>query len=106
MLTNTITATIRRTSRNRTGGVVVDSEVPVDGCVWWPGTSSEELENRDEVTAQSTLSMPYGTDVRPSDEVVLPDGTIWQVNGQPQPYQNPFTACRRGVIVNLQRSTG
>jgi hypothetical protein len=108
VLRQTITVTVQHVTTNRTGGRANDGDpVSLAGCVWWPDGSSEEFDRRDEVTTTSTLSVPFGSDIRPTDEITLTgDDTVWQVNGSNEPYANPFTGRQRGAIVNLQRTEG
>jgi hypothetical protein len=98
---------IRRTTTNRTGGRVDVGSFTIPGCTGWPGTSSEELDRRDEVTTTYTVSVPAGApEILPTDEAVLPDGTVWQVNGSVQRYTGTVNSATRGVLVQLQRGTG
>ena len=76
------------------------------GCAVAP-TSSEEAPNvdYDRLVSKRTVYAPYGVDIRPDDrlELPVPDGGIWQVDGYPSHWRNPYTGDKFGCIVVVTR---
>lgn len=68
------------------------------------GTEMEN--NRLNVFTSALLLAPAGADFMPGDEVVTPDGRVWQVDGEPLRPNSPFTGWRPGTKVTLRRYTG
>jgi hypothetical protein len=68
-----------------------DTSFTVDGCAISPGFSSEDFSGTESVTDNVTIHMPNGTVVLSQDAVVLPDGTRYEVVGDPHTWTSPFT---------------
>lgn len=84
---------------------------PVDGCVVFPGGTTEVTDHADRVIADLTVIFPPGTDVVATDQVRDPDDTatpagLCAIIGSPEHYSSPFTGLDPGVVVRLQRQTG
>lgn len=79
---------------------------PVQAYAFVPGQTTEAVQGTEQVSAAAELYLPPGTDVAPTDQFELPDGTTWNVLGQPSPYNSPFTGIGGTVMVRLQRVTG
>lgn len=70
-------------------------------------TSEEETATRDHLTVAATLYLPPGTKISPFDQIITPDETVWDVDGEPQVWEkNPFTGTPGGVVVKLIRRQG
>lgn len=82
-----------------------DVETPVDGCVVWPTGSTEKIQGQDQTSDQLSASLPYGTDVRFTDRMVV-RGFTYRVTGLPNSWASPFTGHRAGIEVRLERITG
>lgn len=80
-------------------------DVPVDGCVVWPRTSSEDVQGQDTVTAGLTVLLPPATDASSVDAVIV-RGDPYEIDGEPAVYHSPFTGFDPGVLINLTRTTG
>lgn len=104
LVTTTLTVS-RPAGTNRYGDPLPATEHTVPGCVLAPGGSTETTDRADQITSHTTVYGEYDADVSATDRVVLPDGTRWQVNGDPQRYRSPFTDGGLCVI-NLERVTG
>lgn len=70
-----------------------------------PGGSSEQVQGQDTVTTQPTAYLPSGTDPTAIDALEV-DGQRYEVDGDPQSWQSPYTGWAPGVAVRLQRVTG
>jgi hypothetical protein len=75
-------------------------------AVFAPGGSAELTSGGDTVTTQPTL---YGVDtalpVKATDRFII-DGLSFEVDGDPQKYDDPFTGWQPGLVVPLRRVTG
>jgi hypothetical protein len=102
-----VTVTVRRPGgRDREGDPLPGTEHSIGGCAVYPRTSSETEATGTTVITGRTLLAPYGADIAPEDRVVLPDGTVWAVEGQPGPWESPLTGWRPGTEVALVRAEG
>lgn len=101
-----ITVTVQQRAQDRYGNRTTTAETTVNGCGFAPGASSEQLDARDQVAEDGNLYMPPGSTITPTDRVVLPDGTTWEVNGTPSDWASPWTGWNPGVVVPLKRVTG
>lgn len=79
-----------------------------------PRTSTEPTEDgRRPVITGAVAYAPHGTDVKHRDQLVGPDGTVWDVDGKPGVW-GPRSASsaatgvitRGGVEINLTESEG
>lgn len=102
----TVTVTVNHRSQNAYGDRTTTGTTTLVGCAFAPGASAENLQSRDEVSEVGILYAPAGAAILPTDQVVLPDGTTWEVNGTASTWVNPFTAWAPGVVIPLQRVTG
>lgn len=96
----------RPAGTNRYGDPLPATEHTIDDCVLAPAGSSETTDRQNQVTARTTAYAPPGADVRATDRVRLPDGTRWQVDGEPQRYRSPFATGSGLCVINLERVTG
>lgn len=87
----------------------------VPGCAIYPATSNELVEARDTISDTAVLLVPYGADVKATDEVIVPDalavpppyrGTRWKVDGTPAGWQSPFTGWKPGTEIRLTKQAG
>ena len=72
------------------------------------GRGSAELTDRsNRVTADAELYVPYGADIRPSDQIELNDGSRWEVSGALERWRGAFAnTWTPGAVVPLKRVTG
>lgn len=104
---NKNTITIRRSERDRYGDKVSSVEHSISGWVLSPGGSSEDQNHNDQVSEQRTAYGPPDVDVEANDEVVLSDGSVWQMNGAPLPYHDPFAGqLLSSTVLHLERVSG
>lgn len=92
--------------RDRGNVVLAYADSVVGPCAFVPGSEAEATQGAYQVTALSELYVPAGTPVTPLDRVIMPDGTRWQVVGQANPFQSPFTRNSGPTQVRLRRVTG
>lgn len=82
------------------------TETAVPGCVVWPRDSTEPTEvGRTAVITGLTVSFPAGTSVTSSSRVRV-RGTVWDVEGKPFAWRNPFSGHEPGVVANLTQVEG
>ena len=106
-----LTVKVRRGGTDRYGDPKPPTISELSGCVKWPRTSSETADFSQTVATGYMLSVPAGSDLASSDEVLLPGesetGLWWRVDGDPLPWgPSPFTGREPGIIVALQKSSG
>jgi hypothetical protein len=87
----------------------------VDGCAIYPSGSTEIVEARDTIADTAVLLVPYGADIKATDEVEIPDNgavpplyrnTRWKVDGTPAGWQSPFTGWKPGTEIRLTKQAG
>lgn len=81
------------------------------GCALWQNSSDEITQQRDTTITTYTVLAPRGADITTADLVWLPGDdpakpARWQVNGDPAPFDSPFTGWRPGIEVQLKRVAG
>lgn len=101
-----ITVTVETLGQDRYGNRTVATSATVPGCAFAPGPSTEQMDGRDEVAEQGNLYAPAGTAFAPTDRIVLPDGTTWEVNGTPSAWASPWTGWNPGIAIPLKRVVG
>jgi hypothetical protein len=70
------------------------------------GTGGNEYtDGRDTVIIGLTAYLPDGATIAATDRLSV-RGDLWEVVGQPQPWQSPYTGWRPGIPVALRRVTG
>lgn len=85
-------------------------QIDVPGCATAPqdgngAGGNEILQARDTVLAGLTLYAPSGTDLRPTDRVLV-DGVLYEVDGLPGGFASPFTGSSGPLVASLQYITG
>lgn len=83
-----------------------DIETVVSGVGFAPNPGEEvHTRARDAAIAVGTLYLPAGTHVDPRATVVF-GGAVWQVDEPAQPFDNPLTAAKPGVVVKVRKVQG
>lgn len=100
------TITVHRLTRDRYGDRTEIAHFLVSGCAFAPRLSTENTGRADEVTADAELYAPFWADIHAADVVERDDTTRWEVQGEPQRWENPFTGWQPGVVATLKRVTG
>lgn len=98
-LSGGLTVTIQRAVYDRYNDAVYADHHTIGGCLEYP-TGSTEVGAA--VTDRRTLLVPDDSDVLPSDRIVL-GGLIYQVDGLPTNWNDPFTGWSPGMSVSLMR---
>lgn len=97
---------IRPGTRNRVGDQIdSSSEHTIDGCGINQSSTSEVTDRRESTVTSVELMCPPRADIRAGDKVRLPDGVVYEVDGQPWTPHNPYTAWEPGCIVRLRGVT-
>lgn len=105
----TVTLRVHRYSRDRFGDKTSSNKHDSPGWVLSPTASDEDTQHRgDQVTTRATAYGPPGVDVTAADEVATPDGLVWQVNGAPLRYTDPWHdgPSLDSTVLYLERTTG
>ena len=103
--------TVRRadTTIDRYGNTTPDwtyiTDTVVAGCAVAPRSSAEDNDGRTAVIVGLTVYMPEGTDVLPSDRLVI-RGVVHEVDGEAGDWRSPFSARRPGLEVPVRRVDG
>lgn len=106
MFGSAFTITVRRWSRDAFGDPTGETTHQVPGCALLRHSTSEDRDTGDQVTETATLAAPAGADVLATDDVTMPDGTRWHVDGRPYVPHSPFTGWEPATSVPLRRVTG
>lgn len=81
-------------------------EDELDGCSVAPRTSTDIADRgRQGVVIGLTLLAPFGTDIIHTDQLKV-DGVLYDIDGDPGSWKNPFTGWEAGIEVALTRATG
>jgi hypothetical protein len=114
--THTITVTVSRApGTDRYGdptGPPATHEV--SGCFFAPSSgtsgvaaSTERTDLRDTVITVPTLFAPFGSDIKATDQILLPgDPKPWEVDGDVGDWMNPFSGWKPGQTISLRRVRG
>lgn len=102
-----ITVEVLETVKDRHG----DTTVTVKGtlkCAFAPAGSFENTDQRQQVDRAASLleSPPSDVEVKATDRVRLPDGTVWEVDGAPEQWGHPMSGWRPGREIRIRRVTG
>lgn len=83
-------------------------ELPLSGCGFDPGASGEPAAvGRDAVTSQPVAYVSFGSDVLPGDRIRRDlTGRVYNVDGEPGDYRNPFTGWEAGMVIRLKAVSG
>lgn len=81
-------------------GPAAEQDIP--GCVIWPAGSSEQTYQQDTVASGFQVEMPADCDILPTDQVRWNDN-VYDIDGDPEPHQNPFTGTRV-LVVTIRRA--
>ena len=81
------------------------SETVVPDCAVAPRFATESTDPRvAPVMVGLTVYMPAGTAID-ADDVLRIDGKLWQVDGLPAAWENPFTGWAPGLEVPVKRAS-
>ncbi len=92
-----------------------ETETTYSGCGWWPGGVSRNIRAsaevsqsdwRNQVQSDAQAMFPDGAVIDANDRVRLPDGSLWEVNGEAAQWHSQLTNSTTGVLVSLNRVTG
>lgn len=115
------TVTVFLEERNDFGDVEVTDERQVTGCAWYPRRSVEDggggsnlgagqrtgaSSGAAQVSTGLSMICPPGSGITALHRVRLPDGSIWQVVGEPGAWASPFSGWKPGDQLELDRTAG
>lgn len=97
----------RRAPRDDFGQPVPSSTHSIEGVGIAPRRSTEaNTPARNTLVYGLTAYLPFDADIRATDVVERPDGTRWNVIGEPMRWRSPLTGWQPGTEVDLERATG
>lgn len=97
-----VTIVIQRGTPDRFNDRVFADVATIPGCLEYPAGSTENQGGA--VTDERVVLAPSGSDIRASDRVKM-NGLIYQVQGVPKDWEDPFTTWAPGMQVSLVRVT-
>lgn len=108
------TLTVRRIGTNGYGETEVLEEYDIPGCIFAPGTASEDNNQRSQVFRSASIYLPARSRrVDPSSKLVIPaavtgddQATEWEAEGPSAAWPNPFTGWNPGSELVVRRVTG
>ncbi|WP_372663549.1 hypothetical protein [Amycolatopsis kentuckyensis] len=106
MAVNRHVVTVRRYQLDRFGDRQLLATFQVGGCIFAPRSTSEDNDRSTTVEADAELYVPAYAGIEASDEVEFEDGTAYQVNGQPERWESPWSNWAPPDVVSLKRKTG
>ncbi len=83
---------------------VIETDVP--GCGFAPAGSVERVQGQDIVTTTPTAYLPEGTAAPDASARVRARGQLYDIDGSPQVFVNPFTGSTPGPVLRLKAVTG
>lgn len=88
--------------------VYVNAETRVDNCAFDPGGSQEITQGGDQVTTRPLATLPPGAALPTAVDAVRREATgdVYEVDGQPATYINPFDGWNPGVVLHLKEVIG
>lgn len=99
--------TVLRSSYDAFGDPVDDAAgTAVADCGLLQHSTSEDVSSGEQVTETATLAAPTGADIHPTDVVLFPDGSRWQVAGRAHVPHSPLSGWEPAQVVPLKRVTG
>lgn len=94
---------VRPAQRDRTGDpTAAPAPHSLAGCAVAMQSTVDNNDARATVLSWLEMFCPPGADIEPGDEVTLPDGRTYLVDGQPATWRNPYTGTEAGVVVRLR----
>lgn len=75
---------LRGGGRDEWGNPLPAQEVPVPDCLVAPRATTEPVDRSDLTSSKSVLYRDPGFTFYSTDRIRVPDGTVWQVEGEPQ----------------------
>lgn len=86
--------------------VYTNVDTVIQNCGFDPGGSTEMVQGGDVVTTQPTVFLPPGAQVPVAIDAVIVNSFVFEVDGSPSTYTNPFTGWSPGTAVRLKQVTG
>jgi len=85
--------------------VYTETTTDVPNVPVWPRGASELVQGQDTTITGLSCLLPPDVDVTAIDAVKV-NGSTYEVDGEPQPYRDPFTGLDIGHQVDLTRVEG
>jgi hypothetical protein len=107
-----VTLTVNRfTGKDADGNLLGGSTHTIDDCALWPAGSTEIVNRQATVIDEDTIGASYDADVLAKDQITVPADLalppgVYEVDGTPARYRNPFTGDEAGTVIRVRRVTG
>lgn len=106
MITRLRAASITDAHGNTIRDWTTPGTLDLPGATSWPVTTRETIgPGREAIIDTWMVAIPPGTDVDRHDRISI-DGQVWQIDGWPQPWANPFTGARGGFTIRVVQVGG
>lgn len=106
MFTAGFSVTVLRYSHDEFGDPVDIGGSTVTDCGLLRHSTSEDTTGGEQVTETVTLATSEGNEIHPTDVVLFPDGSRWQVSGRAYVPHSPLSGWQPAQVVPLKRVTG
>jgi hypothetical protein len=83
----------------------VASETSISGVAFAPAGSTELVQGQDTVITQDTVYLPTGASLPLATDKVRARGRLYNIEGDPQVFVNPFTGEAPGAVLRLSKVT-
>lgn len=100
------TVTVIHIEHDAFGDPVETAGATITGCGLLGHDTSEDTTSGQQVTETATLATPAEAEIRPTDQVVFPDGSRWHVAGRARVPHSPLSGWEPAQVVPLKRVTG
>lgn len=110
VLPHGVTVTLRHRTVTGTDGrgndVYGHTDEPISNCAVRGGASTEIVQGTEEIASDVTVWFPDNTSVQATDQMILPDGNLYEIDGAPSQDQSPWTGIISFVEVRGRFITG
>lgn len=86
--------------------IYASTEVTVDGCAFAPAGSLERVQGQNLLTTSPTIYLPTGAAVPAATDRARVRGRLYDIDGEPQVFVNPYTGNQPGAVLRLKAVTG
>lgn len=86
--------------------VYTTTETTIPNCAFAPQGSLERVQGQNLITTTPTVYLPDGATVPSATARVRVRGRLYDIDGEPQVFVNPFSGSTPGAVLRLKAVTG